>query len=142
MGGSLYCSNIEQARLGKAAIPSLNTSPGCSKEVLGCFHPTRQARVTLLISCASVVDKNVHCMVSMFKCIKIQYKNEIKGAYAVLCTRVHKGGFRAHTEGEWSSRCIKELVQLVRPAWAAPPITKLIRNQKTTVRYTICASGA
>jgi hypothetical protein len=25
--------------------------------------------------------------------------------------------------------------ELVRPAWAAPPIMKLIRNQETTVRY-------
>ncbi len=34
--------------------------------------------------------------------------------------------------GGWRSRCIKELVC---PARATPPITKLIRNHETTVRY-------
>jgi hypothetical protein len=32
--------------------------------------------------------------------------------------------------------------ELVRPARAVPPITKLIGNQEATVRYIICASGA
>ncbi len=51
-----------------------------------------------------------------------------------------EGGFRAHPYwGGWRSRCIKELV---RPAQAAPPIKKLIRNQETTVRYIICACSA
>jgi hypothetical protein len=33
----------------------------------------------------------------------------------------------------------RNLIALLRPL---PPITKLIKNQETTVRYIICASGA
>ncbi len=50
-----------------------------------------------------------------------------------------KGSFKGSNCGGWGSRCIKELN---RPAWAAPPITKLFRNQEEIVRYIICASGA
>ncbi len=57
----------------------------------------------------------------------------------VLCTRAHKGDFRAHTEGGWRSRCIKDLFALFGPL---PLITKLIRNQETIVSYIICASSA
>jgi hypothetical protein len=59
------------------------------------------------------------------------------------------GGFRAHTLGEPVPRNLFALLvplrgikELNRPARAAPPITKLIRNQEETVRYIICASGA
>ncbi len=51
-----------------------------------------------------------------------------------------RGRFQGPYWGGWRSRCITELV---RPARVAPPpITKLIRNQETTVRYIICASAA
>ncbi len=50
-----------------------------------------------------------------------------------------RGRFQGPYWGGWRSRCIKELVRL---AQAAPPITKLIRNQETTVRYMVCASSA
>jgi hypothetical protein len=60
-----------------------------------------------------------------------------------------RGRFQGPYCGGWGSRCIKELnrpvgllrciKKLNRPARAAPPITKLIRNQEATVRYIICA---
>ena len=46
---------------------------------------------------------------------------------------MHKSMREVSCLGGWS-RCIKELV---RPARQLPPITKLIRNQETTVRYII-----
>jgi hypothetical protein len=56
-----------------------------------------------------------------------------------------RGRFQGPHCGGWGSKCIKELnrparllrciKELNRPARAAPPITKLIRNQEETVRY-------
>ncbi len=70
----------------------------------------------------------------------------------VLYKRVHEGGFRAHTLGGGGAGALRNLFALLvlltcikelnRPARAAPPITKLIRNQEETVRYIICTSGA
>ncbi len=72
------------------------------------------------------------------------YKSEV-----VLCTRDHGegGGVSGPILWRWRSRCIKDLITLLgplrcikelnRPARAAPPITKLTRNQEGWVAKSV-----
>jgi hypothetical protein len=62
-----------------------------------------------------------------------------KMANSFLQCTSHEGGFRAHTEGGGGAGALMNLITLLG---LLPPISKLIRNQETTVRYIICASGA
>ncbi len=65
------------------------------------------------------------------------YKSKVhRWFYAQEPTREVSGPI---TERGGGAGALRNLFTLLRPL---PPITKLNRNQETTVRYIICASGA